>query len=1092
MSIKLKYNLTQAFQGSKSSPLLIIGLAIALSMISVLNIYIYNAKIYQLENYNCGNFDMIIYNRNDTCYNPLPEADFFESTYSNVTKLAEDTFPITDPHPFLLLTNDFVQLTSTQDIIDNRSEWLTFSFSDPSFYNTKEFDRDFEIFRGRKPQNSSEYIIDIVSAAKMGYLQDYQSNISINFFNSSQSSQIIQNLTVNIKSKSIVGVFIPKQEKISFIRHSRVYIRFYYSKNSVDTFQKALTEDWKRACILGVFDPEIIQSHPILNDFAAKSSTFTQNLTNPWNIYTGIGFHYDRSTINPNQILREQLEHSEKWYDFYHSIDTEEIRFSSGMNDVFRAILADSLMFFSLQLLNLPLILCVLIIGRLLVKTSFSTRLKTFHQSLIKGYPKKMVITQLLFEIVFMGICIGLGSLFFSWILYNPVQSALNPNLTKVYHSGDWEGNYLSIYLNPPENNLPFSLTIMQFFTAIGLGILISFFLYIRIILQLKHIKIYQLTDSLEQRGLEADVNENILLSRRAKKRKTKRLKKIEEHRLNKSTGEQSGQDEHLDIYKSVDYEFKRKVKHIGLKFFIIGWIPLILIFIMRLGYSSTNDGLVFISQIISQFNDFLPLISFFSPFFLIYGIIRWIIFEHPLIYANLCEKFSRLFIGEKALINGLETIRYRSLKTIALVLAIVSGLFITANIYIYSNINIEPTIENLILGSDLNIHTENSYSIMADGNNTIAYEDLRMLESVFSNKSLYSDEISSVQVTSILSLSDISSTNWNYRTLVITNFSQYIDFSQQDSIKKLLPNLESKLQSVIHYNEINEELPGILVTQEFLNYYQYEIGETFSINPALFPFTNSFSNRTTFSVKIINTVGTIPGLFYDYGGNFEMLLDVSEILSTNQTVSYDTLNFMVNLDPEDPTSFDLSVINSTRPLESIPEIYQLLLIVDFAEEIPDLLTTLFTPQGSNMDFYLLYLELILLILFLVTSIIFLILLYDKANQRYHGLLLVQGFGKRNLSLLILTRLIFTVFFSFLIGIGIGFLTGYAWTSSVITSNLKNGPSDVSIIKVPIVFHLPEFLIIVLFLCGGLSLVYIVFQILNRNKEYSSYLAERE
>ena len=536
MSIKLKYNLTQAAQGIKRSPLLIIGLAIALSMVGVLNIYIYNAKTYRLENTKYSYFDIGIYDNDDTCYNPLAAMDFFDSNYSHIVEVTEDTFPISSSHPFLFLTNDFIQLTSNQDNIDNQSEGLSFAFSDPSFFNSNDFDRDFEIYSGRKPQNSSEIIIDIVSAAKLGYLSDLESNISINFFNSSFPSQIIQNHTINIKSNCIVGIFIPKQEMIEIMDYSHASLRFYYSINSVDTIQKANTEDWKKASILGVFDPEIFQSHPILNEFAIKSLTVSQNFTEPWDIYSGIGFHYDRTTINPNQIGKELKEFREKWQDFYYRVDTEEIRMTSNVYDLLERTQEYSMMFFSMQLMNIPLILCILLIGQLLVKTSFSTRLSSFHQSLIKGYPKKMVITQLMIEILFMGVCVGLGSIFFSWILYRPVQTALISNLFSSRQYGNSEGNFVNIVLYPPENFLPFSLNFMQYFSAIGIGVFTSLILYIRIIIQLKHIKIYELTDSLEQKGLGAVLNENILLSRKARKRETNRLKKQEDLRSDNST----------------------------------------------------------------------------------------------------------------------------------------------------------------------------------------------------------------------------------------------------------------------------------------------------------------------------------------------------------------------------------------------------------------------------------------------------------------------------------------------------------------------------------------------------------------------------
>jgi ABC-type antimicrobial peptide transport system permease subunit len=203
----------------------------------------------------------------------------------------------------------------------------------------------------------------------------------------------------------------------------------------------------------------------------------------------------------------------------------------------------------------------------------------------------------------------------------------------------------------------------------------------------------------------------------------------------------------------------------------------------------------------------------------------------------------------------------------------------------------------------------------------------------------------------------------------------------------------------------------------------------------------------------------------------------------------------MVDLISNETIPMDFSSINPSLAIEALPENVRYQFHVVDRNEIQDISQNVFNLQvgsGQFLGFYILYLDLILLVFFLITSIMLLVLLYNRVNQHYQGLLLVQGFGKRDLHLAIVARMIFIVLFSFIIGISVGFLTGYAWTSSLLISNTSFGNKQIYNLKIPIEFHWIEFSVILLMVFSGILIMSIIFQLINRKKEYAAYLLQKE
>jgi len=1069
----IKYTISQALKAFKRSPMLIISLGMTLSLVTGMNIYIYNAKVYQLENYKGSFFDMSILEDNQNENFPLNGTQFYKSNYSYFVSEVEKTFPIEQNFPIFQLSNDYIAFESTElESADNHTDHLEWLFSDTNFYESKDFSRDYTLYSGRLPQNETEYLIDIVSAAKMGLIPGKINHAQLSIKEDLNTSNTLRSYPLSNPLMNVVGVVIPNNGYCELLSY-RTKIEMSYSLERVENIDMALREDWWRGVAMGVMDIEKLHDHPMLKELDTISILY--NKTN-WEIHAGVGFSYDRSTIDPNHIGQEINSLENIFYDFYHDHPIEGIDIYFELSYDLEMIQSDSLMFFTLQILTVPLFFCIIFISQLLVKTAFFPRFDEIHLSLMKGYPRNMILAQILVEIFLMGISVGLLSLGFSRALYGGIQTILNPSLNRVSSSGSssWSGSYTRLVA--PTSPLPFNITpsLILWACIIGLGTILV--IYFQLMIRIKNLKLHSLTDYLEQRDLESSLDENVLLK---KTKKNKNKAKSRNDNSDQVKGDKSQK------YKSQEFYYTRNIRKFGWIFVLIGGIPPLFTIIMQVGSQSTLDILVFLSQTLYKYSGTLAVLNFFSPILLIYGVLRIILFERTIWYSQLCKAFSAIFIGEKSIINALETFRHRHLKSISIFLALITGMFIFTNLSIYSSQNLEPTIYNAKIGTDLNIHTINNYDAMANSINEIPGQDLLELIENFENISLEGEDEFKTETCPIVSLCDISQTNYNYKSVVLTNLSQYLAMAQQPTVKSHFPKLEKKLTALEAFNAENPNVVGILATQSFLETFGYSIGESFIINPQLFPFTENFSQRDPIEVKIINKIACIPGYYHKLYENHPFLMDIGEIWEENITITYDTLNFMVGFSQDSDLA---SQIPLSDVYQGIPEKYQIQLIInkyDYSTQISGFFN-FSAMEDENLPIFLLYIELILILLFVELSIIFLVNLYQRTNEKYYGSLLVQGFGKKNIHLMVLAQLLFTNGFSFLVGTILGTITGISWTYSLLSVHLFN--AGLNGLSIPLTFNFPEFFAILITLILGTMISYFLIRLKYRKKEYADFL----
>jgi len=250
----------------------------------------------------------------------------------------------------------------------------------------------------------------------------------------------------------------------------------------------------------------------MLKELDTASILFNQ--TN-WEIYSGVGFSYDRSTIDPNHIGQTIDALRNTFSDFYYDVPHEDIVIIFELRFDLEMIQSDSLEFFALQILTVPLFFCIIFISQLLVKTAFYPRFDEIHLSLMKGYPKNMILSQILVEIFLMGISVGLLSLGFSRALYGGIQTILNPSLSRVssISSSSWSGSYTRLVA--PISPLPFKITPSLILWACIIGLVTILVIYFQLMIRIKNLKLHSLTDYLEQRDLEGSLDENVLLKKK-------------------------------------------------------------------------------------------------------------------------------------------------------------------------------------------------------------------------------------------------------------------------------------------------------------------------------------------------------------------------------------------------------------------------------------------------------------------------------------------------------------------------------------------------------------------------------------------------
>ena len=145
----------------------------------------------------------------------------------------------------------------------------------------------------------------------------------------------------------------------------------------------------------------------------------------------------------------------------------------------------------------------------------------------------------------------------------------------------------------------------------------------------------------------------------------------------------------------------------------------------------------------------------------------------------------------------------------------------------------------------------------------------------------------------------------------------------------------------------------------------------------------------------------------------------------------------------------------------------------------------------SLISINLLYLDLIIIGVFVAITVATTIIGLEKKNLHFDGLLLSRGFGRKKIMLMITAQIVVIFLFSVLLGGLSALLTGWTWMSSYLGTRTHYswyGSQISQVFHFPVQISAPELLLILgLDFCLTVVL-YLIFFIIQERKSISGFL----
>ena len=275
MGNRLSFYFSQGIKNLKKSILIIIGLSLALSMVSGISLYIdayqnnmVNESFGQIldftVDYQAGihteNLSKYLINYDDSAISLLEDSEDLdiESHFRYITLNSYE----------LAFYKNYTQLNGQSfmgyDVVDDN--FVNMGLFDEQFYTSKRFDQYFSIINGTVPNSEEEILIPFDLAYRMNLTLGETTNLDIKYswdfetFNSSLS----------LSDVKVVGIYAGKLERYHFANNRLQHNYVYNRANDTVTDYEELNM-WSREfvfCYYNFSQPD--QSHPVqvfLNDF---------------------------------------------------------------------------------------------------------------------------------------------------------------------------------------------------------------------------------------------------------------------------------------------------------------------------------------------------------------------------------------------------------------------------------------------------------------------------------------------------------------------------------------------------------------------------------------------------------------------------------------------------------------------------------------------------------------------------------------------------------------------------------------------------------------------------------------------------------
>ncbi len=955
-----------------------------------------------------------------------------------------------------------------------------FLFYDANFLDSDRFYQYFTIIEGRTPHNNQEYLIDAWMAMKMNLT--ISNNISFPL-TARKTNDSPRNL-IPFTNNSIVGIYMPNFEIYKVASGEKYYCPFPYHPN----YDEKLLNDtnFRIGPIFGYFD---IQSpneiHPI-NSYLMEVESVLNGNYDFLDYEYGLALNYDRASVNPFRISQESDILFPKFLDFRKELySTQEIRISASFFSEMRQFSDDfTITRMSFFALIIPIFLFAIGLSNFVVSTNFTNRQEEFGRFQIKGYPKSMIIWQLTFESLYVGLSAFILSIPISIGIFYLIQPFLN-----------------SVFIIVPvySSFIPIKFVFSNYLIGLGIALAVSFLGNVFTFIKIFRLKLASVNARRQGLTLEVGYDENM----------------FEESKKHRKGGKLSA---FLDQTKLME----KSIPKISYFFMAAALIPFIAIFLRYLGYlPNASDQMILVAQGISQIMKVILFFATLSPILIVYGLLRFFIQESPQRYAKISKFFAKPFLKDQDYLVGLEMLRRKPYILVIFMLGLFTTSLVFGNINRHTQVREVKFFDNLDAASDINI-TLNGTRINYNG---VLYQNISFSDrddytrSLFNLKDDYNQSIvqnlthmSFFPSSYSYSYDDVIYFDYSYPSqsmLCATNISAYSAVVHPE-IKEYFPSIESSLQKLQDFRaQSNNDTLGMIVNPYFLERTSLEIGDTYD-----FSYSTNLLNVTISTFTIVDVIEFIPAVSEN---TFEPLYswDWNMFSSTQDRIEFqiglcDFSDIPINDSYYITKSFaTLIQSNSTQnsSKDALTEIFTTV-VEDFTQNIkfdgrePISTYAYYDPTWNegNLNYFeydslisinILYLDLIIIGVFVAIAIATTIVGLEKKNLHFDGLLLSRGFGRKKIMLMITSQIVIIFLFSVILG-GIGaLLTGWAWMEAYLGTRLNYswyGGNISELFHFPVQMSAPELLLILgLDFCLTVVL-YLIFFLIQERKSISGFL----
>jgi ABC-type antimicrobial peptide transport system permease subunit len=784
----------------------------------------------------------------------------------------------------------------------------------------------------------------------------------------------------------------------------------------------------------------------------------------------GLFVLYDRSSIEYSRMMSLVRQFEQKDQIIQHNIPSD-VNYSNLLRYKLQNLYSQSNSIrFVMQIMNMPILIFAYVLGAFATKINAKSRLDEILLLRSKGSSNKMIRNQFLWE----GIANGLVSSIFGLLMGTGLFYMFRQLLGKSLFNTD-------------TIDLPLIITPNSIFVTIGFGCLLTLLTTISSIRYVKNLRTNQILEILGQDEFDVVYDEQTLFL----KKEDGPIQLPEGSNLkNANSPDNSLKFESIETQKrknkaiydsAIDLKERSNPK--------VSWLLIILSLFPLLSYliywlALLPDSPDFILDLYFRIYNVLPILMMFaivSPVLLTLGILRMIITEKPSRYARLVKWLTTPFLKRRSYLAGLEMVRQKQFKTIIMI----SGIFIAFLVFVNGTINsvirYEFLYQNLSVGADIKA------SINTDSMNITSTEDLEKLDQQLLN---YRTATGARLINNVMTLHysttdklQVGSRAYTNIPLYIFNTTEYIEIIQEDD--KILPNPRyiNNLEESIAKTHENPDKPGIIVSEAYIKYNYYKLGDDVNLNLTYFNNTSGDWESKIIASYIAASITRLPGIanpnqygYWDY--NSFIVLDIG-LLNPSRDLLYGTqLIQLIDINPTLEQNTTLLTSHMNNASIGICEYSGLSIYEQNWDTI-----SIEINSGVSGFYGVIYLESLIIGVLIAFGLAIMLLSIQRENHQFNGILLSRGYGKRKLLGFILSEIFVIYAISTVVGIASGLITSVSFIKTI--TNLENNTVDIDF---PVFFNVLEFGYILGAIIILSFVIYLIAYLLEGKKTIVQYL----